>query len=378
MNDPVLHAIHRWAEKGLVGRETAAALTAEATEFGKRSDSRSAQYALATAAAIVSVIAAATLLRWAWPSLQAPGQAIMLGVIGIGLQAFGLRMEDGARWRPVGYLLQVAGLGILLLAVGHSERAWSDRTLAAMLIGAVALATPLVMIPFTAPRNAFMPAVHTAFGYAFLYLFLDRAVGMTWQEAIWVLDLVLIVSVVAFGLRFRRDPYGSSWAVGALVAGLFSGMVLMFLTGIGPLDRGDHAVLGLDLWYGVVVAITLWGIHQPRPELKRAWYTSVLAWLVLLWIPLGYGTNSELLHFSDLMTAIVQVAVGGIAIAYGLRHGFRGVTYAGCAVVVIAAWVFGIQARGALGGVFALAFTAGLLFWIAGKIGREPEPEPDL
>jgi hypothetical protein len=242
----------------------------------------------------------------------------------------------------------------------------------------VALATPVVMIPMTVPRNSFMPAVHTAFGYGFLYLFLDRALGIGWEEAIWILDLVLVVSLVAFGLRFRRDPYGSSWAVGSLVAGLFAGMILVLLTGLGPLDRGDGAILGLDLWYALVVGLTVWAIHQPDEALRRSWYPAVLAWLVVIWIPVSFATLSGWLDVDDAVVALIQAAGGAVAIGYGMKTGFRSVTYAGCAVLVIAAFWFGIEESGALGAVLALAFAAGLLFWIAGRIGRDPGPEDEI
>ncbi|MDH3223248.1 MAG: DUF2157 domain-containing protein, partial [Gemmatimonadota bacterium] len=284
MSDHVQDAIGRWVEKGLVSPEQASSLSEEAADWGKAAGSRSAQYALATAAAIVSIVAAATFLGWAWTLLDRRGEALILAGVAVTLQVLGLRIEHRTRWRPVAYLLQVAGLGILLLAVGHSERAWADRSPIAAGFAFLALATPLAMVPLTSQRNQFMPAVHTAFGYGFLYLFLDRALGMDWEEAIWVLDLVLLASLAFFALRFRRDPEGSGWAVGALVAGLFAGMILILLTGLGPLDRGDEAILGLDLWYAVVVLLTLWGIHQQDPSLSRPWYGGVLAWLVLLWV----------------------------------------------------------------------------------------------
>ena len=370
MSDSVSDAIRRWVGKGLLTEEQARTLHDEAAEWNEASSQRSAQYAVATAAAIVSVVAAGTFLSWAWRSFDESGQALVLVVVAVLLQGLGLRVEGRNRWQPVGYLLQTAGLGILLMAVGHSERAWADGSALAALFGTVALATPVVMIPVTASRNAFMPAVHTAFGYGFLYLFLDRALGMHWEEAIWILDMVMLVSLVLFALRFRRDPHGSAWAVAALVAGLFAGMVLILLTGLGPMDRGDDAVLGLDLWYGLVVGLTLWGIHQPSDDLKRPWYTAVLAWEVLLWIPIGYATTTQVFDLDDAVAAMIQAVGGAIAIGYGLRHNSRAVTYAGCAVLVIAAWVFGIQESGAIGAVLALAFTAALLFWIAGRIGR--------
>ncbi len=377
MSDHVQDAIGRWVEKGLVTPEQASTLSDEAAEWGEAAGSRSAQYALATAAAIVSIVAAATFLGWAWTLLDRRGEALILAGVAVILQVLGLKIEHRTRWRPVAYLLQVAGLGILLLAVGHSERAWADRSPVAAGFAFLALAIPLAMVPVTSYRNQFMPAVHTAFGYGFLYLFLDRALGMDWEEAIWVLDLVLMASLTFFALRFRRDPEGSGWAVGALVAGLFAGMILILLTGLGPLDRGDEAILGLDLWYGVVVLLTLWGIHQPDPGLSRPWYGTVLAWLVLLWVPIGYATTLELLDLGDVASALAQAVVGALAIAYGMGRGHRSVMYAGCFLVVVAAWVFGIQASGALGAVLALAFTAGLLFWVAGRTGREdPSEEP--
>jgi hypothetical protein len=375
VSDHVRDAIHRWLEKGLVTHSQAEALEAEAAEWSKVAGSRSAQYALATAAAVVSIVAAATFLGWAWSVLGRTGESIVLAVVALVLQGLGMHIETRHRWRPVAYLMQVAGLGILFVAVGHSERAWADRSLWGGLFGFLALATPLVMIPVTSQRNSFMPAAHTAFGYGFLYLFLDRALGLDWEEAIWILDLVLLVSLAFFAMRFRRDPRGSEWAVAALVAGLFSGMVLTLLTGLGPLDRGDDAIIGLDLWYGLVVVLTLWAIHQPDPALQRPWYGGILAWLILLWVPIGYATTLELLDLGDAAAAVAQGAVGGAAIAYGMKQGPRSVTYAGCFLVVIAAWVFGIQASGAIGAVLALAFTAALLFWIAGRAGSEDASE---
>ncbi|NNM31505.1 MAG: hypothetical protein HKO53_00480 [Gemmatimonadetes bacterium] len=371
MSDPVQDAIGRWLEKDLVTPGQATALSNEAAAWTEEAGSRKAQYALATAAAVVSIVAAATFLGWAWSVLGRTGESLVLVAVAIALKGLGMYMEDRRRWRPVAYLLQVAGLGILTVAVAHSERAWADQSALGSLFGFIALATPLVMIPVTAQRNPFMPAAHTAFGYAFLYLFLDRALGLDWEEAIWILDLVLLASLAFFALRFRRDPEGSEWAVGALVAGLFAGMVLTLLTGLGPLDRGDEAILGLDLWYGLLVALTLWAIHQPDPALRRPWYGGILAWLVLLWVPIGYATTMAFLDVADAVSALVQGVVGGAAIAYGLRHGPRSVMYAGCFLVVVAAWVFGIQASGAIGAVVALGFTAALLFWIAGRAGSE-------
>ena len=260
MSDSVSDAIRRWVGKGLLTEEQARTLNDEATEWNEASSQRSAQYAVATAAAIVSVVAAGTFLSWAWRSFDESGQALVLVVVAVLLQGLGLRVEGRNRWQPVGYLLQTAGLGILLMAVGHSERAWADGSALAALFGTVALATPVVMIPVTASRNAFMPAVHTAFGYGFLYLFLDRALGMHWEEAIWILDMVMLVSLVLFALRFRRDPHGSAdgrlprWSPDSSPA-----MVLILLTGLAQWTGGDDAVLGLDLWYGLVVGLTLWG-----------------------------------------------------------------------------------------------------------------------
>ena len=369
MSDQVQDAIGRWLEKDLITQGQADALSGEAATWSREAGSRKAQYALATAAAIVSIVAAATFLGWAWSALGRMGESLVLAAVGLVLQGLGIRLEARFRWRPVAYLLQVAGLGILLVAVAHSERAWADQTPLGALIGVLALATPLVMIPVTAQRNSFMPAAHTAFGYAFLYLFLDRALGMRWEEAIWILDLVLLVSLGFFALRFRRDPEGSEWAVAALVAGLFAGMVLTLLTGLGPLDRGDDAILGLDLWYGIVVGLTLWAMHQPDPALRRPWYGGLLAWLVLLWVPIGFATTMEWMSADEAVSALSQGAVGAAAIAYGMRLGPRSVMYAGCFLVVVAAWFFGVEASGAIGAVVALGFTAALLFWIAGRAG---------
>ena len=164
-------AIERWERAGLVDDATAESLRAELRSHSRTSASRLAQYLLATAGAVVLVIAGGVFIDWAWPILGEGARTGLLAGLGIGVLAVGLRMEGRFRWRPAALLMQAGAVGLILSAYVYSERAWEPDSALGMLIGLVALATPIMLTARSMRRDVFMPAVNMAAALAFRALF---------------------------------------------------------------------------------------------------------------------------------------------------------------------------------------------------------------
>ena len=290
---------------------------------------------------------------------------------GFAVHFLGLRVEPRERWRPAGYLLQTAGLVVLLGAFMYSERPWPDMSPPALAIGLVCLVLPLVLAYRSVGRDPFMPAVHVALGFAFLAVFLDRATPLGDDAIVWTLDGVLAVVVIGLVARLRASGGGpdEEWALNAFVAALYAGLVLVIATALGPLDLDSDSVWAIDLWLAIVTALTLWGLHAAPPALQREWFGHQLALCVAFAIPLAFYTTLEALDASAEVAALTVGALGGIAMAYGLRREDRHVLSAGCLALLSGAWYYGVDRGGALGAVAALAATAALLFWLSARLG---------
>ena len=117
------------------------------------------------------------------------------------------------------------------------------------------------------------------------------------------------------------------------------------------------------------MSLTLWGIHRAPRGLRRDWFEDQLAYCLLMWIPLGFYTALEAMNgSSEVALALVGgAAVGGFV--YGLRFRIRRLLGTSAIAFIAAVWYWAVDRAGALGAVFALAVTAGLLFWISGKAG---------
>lgn len=371
--DVVLGAVERWIRKGLVDAELGRALALEVEEASRRERTRWSQLILATTGAVVLITAAGVFLGWAWPALGVPTRVVVLVAVGIGMQLLGMRLEHRARWVVPSYLMQTGGLLIILLAVAYSEEAWPNASAGAVAISVVGLALPMVTAWLSVRRNPVMPAVHAALGYAFLALFLSRSADLDADAVVWVLDAVLLASVLVLLWKVRRDggEGPSDWALNAFVASVYTGMVLAALTALGPLDMDDQAVFALDLWWVVAAALTLWGLHRAPPALQRSWYETQLGFVILLGTAFTLHTLSSALDLSDVLTAAGVGAFGAVWLAYGLPRRSRPVVVTSCLALVLAAWYLGVQTSGALGAVLALAFTGGLLFWVSGRVGTE-------
>jgi hypothetical protein len=368
----VLAALDRWEARGLVAPELAHALRAEVEESTARAGTRWVQYIVAGTGAVVLLTAAGTFVAWAWPVMVEEARVMVLIVAALAVKFLGMWLERRDRWIPASYLMQTAGLGILLCAVAYSEHAWENASPGAMAVAGVGLGVPLVTAWLSIRRNPIMPAVHAAFGYAFLGLFMARGLGMHLDEIVWVLDGVLVVSVLLLVHQIRAG-YGeprSDWALNAFVASVYAGLILVLLTALAPLNLDDGAAVAADLWWVITVALTLWGIHRAPPALQRTWYGRQLGLAVTLGILLAFWTAAEPLDLEEIGTSIVVAAYGAVWLWYALVTRSRPVVVAAGLALTLAAWFLGVQEGGAIGAVLALAFTAGLLFWVSARLGR--------
>lgn len=368
----VLAALDRWESRGLISLELAEALRGEVEASTAREGTRWAQYILAGTGAVVLLIASGTFVAWAWPVIVEEARVVALMVAGLAVKFLGIWLERTERWVPASYLMQTAGLGILLGAVAYSEHAWENASAGAVAVASVGLVVPLVTAWLSIRRNPIMPAVHAALGYAFLGLFLSRGLALDLNVIIWILDAVLVVSVLVLIHRIRgsHDSPTSEWALNAFVASLYAGLVLVLLTALAPLDLEDGAALAADLWWTITVALTLWGIHRAPPALQRTWYGRQLALLVFLGIFLAFWTAAGPMDLPDVATAAFVAVFGVVWLWYALVSSSRPVVLAACLALTAAAWFLGIQEGGAIGAVLALVFTAGLLFWVSARMGR--------
>ncbi|MFG1690832.1 hypothetical protein ACGF5M_01545 [Gemmatimonadota bacterium] len=371
--DGAVHsAIKRWAEKGIVSSEQAQTLHDETIEHGGEAGRRWSQFIVAGTGAVVLVIAAGTFLEWAWP-LMGPGwQSCVLGLAGVGAYLVGVRLEGAGRWGPVGYFLQMAGPVTLLMALGYSGEAWPDGSPGGIAVGIIALAVPPITMVHAIRRNTLMPAVHAILGFIFLGMFLVRAMEITMENVVWILDGVLAVSFVllAVGLARTRGEHGGDWLLHAFVACLFVGMVLVPMTAAIPLEMADDTAYPMDVGLAVIIALTLWGIHKAPPFLQRSWYSKQLVICVIAGTFLAMATTLGAMETTETVAALVMASVGAVSLWYSLAYGMRDVVMASCVSLIWTAWFYGVTESGALGVVGALTFTAVLLFWVSSRLGR--------
>ncbi|HET9949039.1 MAG TPA: hypothetical protein VFQ22_08970, partial [Longimicrobiales bacterium] len=117
----VLSAIERWRRSGLIDGAIAARLREETVRESAAGTRRLTQYLLATAAAAVLLIAGGVFVDWAWVRIGPAPESALLALAGVAAVVAGLRLQARRAWRPAAYLLQTAGLGLLLGAFIHSE-----------------------------------------------------------------------------------------------------------------------------------------------------------------------------------------------------------------------------------------------------------------
>ena len=368
-------ALERWQDAGLISGELAERLREEHAHSQRRGRRRFLQYAVSGTAGILLVIAAVSFFSWSWPDLGPGARSCVIAGTGIAIMLLGMRLEAVRRYVPVTYALQASGLILLLAAYVYSMEAWDNTTVGGVVVGLLALATPVATIPVFVRRNPVMPAVGTALGYGFLAAFLFRAFDLDADAIIWVLDGALVATLAVLGalLHAGRAESVSRRTLYAFAVSLYAGYALAGMTAAGPLELGDETLLALDAWLLLVTGLALWGIHRAPPTLRSARYSLHLAASVLLAIPLGFGTTRELYDLPPLVAAAVVAGAGGAGLWYGLRADTRPLVLCSCATIVSAAWYLGVDAGNRLGTVLALAFTAALFFWVATRLGRRRE-----
>ena len=372
--DPVHQAIDRWATKGLLDEALADALRDEVDETSGAGSARASQYVLAATGAAVLVIAGGVFVQWAWPLLTSTARAAMLVVGGVALYLWGSRAVGRFRWRPAGYLMQMAGLALFLVAQAAAGGDWSTpRTVPAMVLTTAGLIFALAAAARGFGRDPVMPAAHVAFGLAYLGFFLDRTLGFGKEAVVWTLDGVVAVLVLLLLPAVRREirEPGGGWALNAFLVAMHAAFVLVAWTTFDILSWDDGAVVALDVWLAAMVALTVWGIQVLSPGLRRLRFERQLAYLALVWIVLGFWTAFEVLNAGQFGSLVLVGGAGVAGFLYADRLGSVALMRTAAFSFILALWVWAWDLAGALGGVAALVVTGGLLFWLSGRRGRE-------
>ncbi|MDT8342029.1 MAG: DUF2157 domain-containing protein [Longimicrobiales bacterium] len=370
----VEQAVQRWLVQGLVTPEQAEVLRREEEAHHARATRRWGQVLVASLGAVALILAAVLFANRNWGELSEGARTGLLLAMGTGVYGMGLVVFRRAAWHYSGALLQTAGLGVVLFALFYSSLAWPDRTMGAVAVGLAAFAVPAVLAPLGFREGVLMAAVHTAFSFGYLAAFLDRTFGMDFDAIAWALDGVVLVAVAVFWVAIRRWPTEyTDRALVAFAVSLWAGLVLALLTGLGPLNMEDDAVLAMDVWLLLITGITLWGIHRSPSESRRDAYEINLALCVGVGGLLAMFTAGETWDLAAVGAAASGALVGGAGVGYGLVRSAHPTLITGALVILLATWVFAIDQAGAFGGVLALVLSAGALFWLSTRIRMEAE-----
>lgn len=367
----VLAAIRRWEEQGLVTSELAGRLRAEVQASSAALTRRLFQYVLAATGAVILVIAGGVFLDWAWPRMTEALRAGTLALGGVLAYAAGLPLERRRGWTPVAYLTESAGMVLVLIAMGYSERAWYDGSTGGRAVAVSGMLAPLLSAWRLRARTDVLPALHLAASLLFLGVALDRATFLDLAAVVWIMDGVLAAVFAALVYLLVRDPEGlrNRWALNAFTVALYAGFFLVFMTGGEALRMGDDAVYAIDAWLAVMAAVTVYGIHWAPPGLRRGWFALQLALVQLVWVGLGFAST---VGVADGPPESALVAVGGsgvVGLLYARRHQVPEILATSAISLVAGTWYWGVERAGALGAVLALVAAAALLFWFSGREG---------
>ena len=372
-SSPVLRAIGRWVQKGLLSEETARLLRSEVEEDLRSEGQRWTQFALAATGGAILIIAGATFLAWAWPEMGYAGQALSLGVVGALVLGLGVRLLGPPRLVPVAYLLQLSGPFLLLMALAYSENAWADRTFGGIVAGVLALSIPFLSVGLAIRKDPVLGALQAALSFLFLFLFLDRALGLGLRASLWVLDGVGVAGLAWLAFRLR-DAKGPPWVLNTFFAVLYASLILMFFTGDILWDLEEFTIIPADIWLLTVAGISVWALQEGVPvHLQRDWYARQLAYCIVVAIPFGFITTLEAMKAGPDIAATLVAGIGVLGLWYSIPRGIRSVLVASCLALLVAAWYYGAEKAGALGAVLALTAMSVLLFWAASKLGRRGE-----
>ncbi len=369
---PILQALSRWEGKGLLDRELAETLREEVEEEVRGESRRWSQYLLAATGGAVLIVAGGTFLAWVWPEMGYAGQSVTLAVVGFLVLGLGLRLPDKGKWVPVAYLLQIAGSILVLMALIHSEKAWGDGTFGGWCVGILALLLPAALFWRAFREHGVLAGLQAALSFLFLFVFLDRALGLSEETILWVLDGVMLVGLGTLAYRLR-DPEVPQWVLSVFLALLFSTLILIIFSADIIWSLEADSIIPMDLWLLTVAGLSLWGLQDSAPaHLRRAWYEHQLALCVLLGIGFGFFTTLETLDTGPTPAALTVAAVGALGLWYSLPRGAKSVVAVSCLALLVSAWYWGAEMSGALGAVLALIVVSAVLFWGATRVGRRP------
>ncbi len=369
-------ALERWVHKGLLDADTAQRLGDEEHRHRTEETRRDARYLLAGVGAFVLFLAAVFFVDRTWPLLSMAQQNAILLAAGAAAYALGAGLEWKGLWYPSALLLQAGGFAVLLVAELGSWNAWANATTGGVVMGILALATPMaILVSGQRGRHPATLALHTAFAFPFAATFLHRALDIDFNAILWALDgmLVLVIAALMARLAGRRDDPDDG-TLAALAAALYAGLVLSLLSGLGPMEMEERALLPADVWLVLMTLLVLWGLHRAPQAFRREWYHAQLALCVILAIPMLAFTTMESLDLPAEVTGLAQAGLGAWAVRYGLRTDARGVLLAGAGALATGAWIYGVQRAAGFGAVGALVVTAALLFWVSTRI-RDIAPD---
>ena len=215
-----------------------------------------------------------------------------------------------------------------------------------------------------------MAAIQAGLAFLFLYVFFDRALGLSVNTILWVLDGFLLATLAFLGLWLRK-PGSPRWVLSVFFAVVLTGLVLLFFSGDVLWKLEAKIIYPADLWLIAVSGLLLLGLSERAPShLQRDWYEWPLAGCVLLGIPFAFITTLEAFETGPTPAALLVAAVGALGLWYSLPRGSKPVLVTSCLAVLIAAWYWGVEMSGALGAVAALLVISVILFWGATRMGR--------
>ncbi len=370
-----LQAIRRWEDKGLLAPSLGDKLRAEVAAEAWTDSRRWSQYLLAATGAAVLLIAAGTFLAWIWPGMGFAGQSVTLAVVGAAILALGIALTARDRWPAVAYLLQVAGPVMIAMAAVWSENAWPDRTAGGIGVALVVLATTVLALGAAARKEPLLVALQAPLAFLFLYVSLDRGLGLDMKTSLWVLDVLVLVALAVTAFRLRRSG-GPAWLLGAFTSFLYAGLGLLMFSAVIAWDMKRTAVVPMDIWLLTVAGLSVWGMQDSVPEhLRHEAYERQLAYCVVLWIPFGFFTTLVTLFSGPTEAALVVAAGGALGLWFALRRGSPAVLAASCITLLAAAWYYGSAKAGALGAVLALTSVAILLLWASSRMSGRKAPQ---
>jgi hypothetical protein len=368
-SNPVLRALGRWETKDLISPEVAGALREEVEGELEGESQRWAQFILAATGGAILIIAGATFLAWVWPEMGYASQSLTLGVIGILVLGAGVRLLGPPRLIPVAYLLQISAPVLIIMALAYSENAWPDQTFGGVVAGVMSLALPLVIVGLALRKDPVLGALQAVFSFLFLFLFLDRALGLDMRTSLWVLDGVGLLGLGWLGYRLR-NPQGPEWTLDTFLALLYASLILIFISGEVLWDLESFIIIPADVWLLTVAGISVWALQEGVPvHLQRDWYERQLAYCIVLAIPFTFMTTLEAMKAGPTTSALTVAAIGGAGLWYSIPRGMRWVLATSCLALLIAAWYYGAEKAGALGAVLALFGMSVILFWGSFKLG---------